>query len=153
MCPTIQVIGGHKCRSLVLVHAASTMSVRSGGGWWRWSKKKDMYRNRYRMLGVRWCRAVDVACPATVQLSAGSQRRGNSGISRSTDVLAVQPGDLRRDSICSHDPTSMLKPLCQEKDGGPLDQRKRNLAAGVLQFCCRKCYSNATAKLQHEELA
>ncbi|GMN62588.1 hypothetical protein TIFTF001_031671 [Ficus carica] len=41
-----------------------------------------------------------------------------------------------------------LEPLCQEKDGGPLDQRKRNLAAGVLQFCCRKCYSNATTKLQ-----
>ncbi|GMN72004.1 hypothetical protein TIFTF001_055989, partial [Ficus carica] len=41
-----------------------------------------------------------------------------------------------------------LEPLCQEKDGGPLDQRKRNLATGVLQFCCRKYYSNATTKLQ-----
>ncbi|GMN66299.1 hypothetical protein TIFTF001_035359 [Ficus carica] len=40
-----------------------------------------------------------------------------------------------------------LEPICQEKDGGPLNLRKSNLASGVLQFCCRKCYSNAAAKL------
>lgn len=32
MFPTIRVMGGHGCRSSVLVQVASTESVRSGGG-------------------------------------------------------------------------------------------------------------------------
>ncbi|GMN69934.1 hypothetical protein TIFTF001_038982 [Ficus carica] len=82
MCPTIQVMGGHECRSLVLVQAASTVSIRSGGRWWCRSRDKNKYNDRYRMSGVRWCRVVGVACLATVQLSEGMGRLDKGSMGR-----------------------------------------------------------------------
>ncbi|GMN29863.1 hypothetical protein TIFTF001_002590 [Ficus carica] len=48
-----------------------------GGGGRRKSRNKD----RYRTSGVRWCRVVDMACPATLQLSAdtGTAWQGSMG--------------------------------------------------------------------------
>ncbi|GMN68646.1 hypothetical protein TIFTF001_037698 [Ficus carica] len=63
--------------SLVLVQAASTVSIRSGGRGWCRSRDKNKYNDRYQMSGVRcqvsgvrWCRVVGVACLVTVQLLA-----------------------------------------------------------------------------------
>ena len=55
-------MGGYEYMSLILVQAASTESIRSGGGGWCRSRDKDRYSDRYRMSGVRWYSTVGVAC-------------------------------------------------------------------------------------------
>ncbi|GMN36119.1 hypothetical protein TIFTF001_005779 [Ficus carica] len=86
ICPTIQVMGGHECKSLVLVHTANTVSVRSGGGGWHRSRDKDKYSDsdKYQMSGVRWCKIVGVACLATIWLSSGMGGRGRGNIGQSS---------------------------------------------------------------------
>ena len=80
MCPSIRVMGGHECRSLVLVQAANTVSIHSDGEGWRRSRDKDRYSDMYQMSGVRWCRVVSVACLATVRLSTGTGRCGRGSM-------------------------------------------------------------------------
>ncbi|GMN47770.1 hypothetical protein TIFTF001_016943 [Ficus carica] len=87
--------GSGPSKSLVLAQAVSTVSVQSGGGGWRQSWDKDRYNGKYRMSGVRWCKIVGMARPATVHSSAGTG--DSSGISNSTEVSVGQPGNLRRD--------------------------------------------------------
>ncbi|GMN37369.1 hypothetical protein TIFTF001_006744 [Ficus carica] len=75
-------MGGQECRSLVLVQIANTLSVRSDGGGWHRSKDNYRYSDMYQMSGVRWCRVVSVARPATVRLSTGTRRCGRGSMGR-----------------------------------------------------------------------
>ncbi|GMN73741.1 hypothetical protein TIFTF001_055740 [Ficus carica] len=71
-CPTIRMMGGHVCKPSVVAQAVNIVSVRLGGEGWRRSRDKNKYSDRYRMSGVKWCRVVGVACPATIRLSAST---------------------------------------------------------------------------------
>ncbi|GMN47100.1 hypothetical protein TIFTF001_016280, partial [Ficus carica] len=48
----------------------------AGGGGWRQNRNKDKYSDRYWTSGVRWYKAMGMACPAIVRLLAGMRRRG-----------------------------------------------------------------------------
>ena len=76
-------MGGHEYRSLVLVQAASTVLVQSGGRAWYRSRDKNRYNDRYRISSVRWCRVVGVTCLATVYSGGPSQA-----------LVDFQPNDL-----------------------------------------------------------
>ncbi|GMN58269.1 hypothetical protein TIFTF001_027371 [Ficus carica] len=103
-CPNIQVRGGHGCKSLVLAYEASTVSVRSSGGWWRRSRDKDKYSDRYLMLGVRWCRVVGVARHAMVRLSTGIEWHDTGSLGRpSGKELSSSRGSVALASIVEPD--------------------------------------------------
>ncbi|GMN64223.1 hypothetical protein TIFTF001_033291 [Ficus carica] len=74
--------GGDEYRSLVLAQVAITVLVRLGGGRLRRSRDKDRYSDRFRVLGVRWCKVVGVAHPATVRLSVSTGRRDRGSLGR-----------------------------------------------------------------------
>ena len=74
--------GGHDYRPLVLAQVASIVLIQLGGQRWRQSRDKDRYSDKYRVIGVKWCRVVGVAHPATVQLSASMGRRDRGSLGR-----------------------------------------------------------------------
>ncbi|GMN52729.1 hypothetical protein TIFTF001_021860 [Ficus carica] len=110
------------------------LSGLGGGGWCR-SRDKDMYNDRYRTLGVRWCGVMGVACLATVRLSVSTGQCGKSSIGR----------PLRNRLSCGQGSVARASTL--EPDSDLPEVPKRELIRGsVAQRRCGQIFSIGWAK-------